>query len=108
MYQGSLRRQATRLEDFATDRDNPTRDRLRAHDQARRAQRFDDLVKEAHLESRPLRLVLLEGRRRAESDLGRDSSKVEFRSLDSAPWYVQSYADTDGTFRMVRGIPRYD
>lgn len=77
----------------------------RARDQAKRARNFDSLLQRAYRKSEPIRVVVLEGVAREQAELGWDTSTVRYRSLDPEVWYVHSYSDDDGSFRLVRGIP---
>lgn len=104
-YVGNLRDHALRLDRVATERSNSTTVKSRARDQSKRANKFDSLVQRAYRKSRPVRLVLLVGDRRSETELGLDASQVHFRSLDSEPWYVHAYDDLSGAFGLVRGVP---
>lgn len=104
-YEDSLRQYALKLDVVAISRSNPSHVRSRARDQAERARVFDSLIQFALWKSKPVRVVLLEGAPRTESELGWDTSKVKYRSLDAEPWYVHSYADRDGSFRLVRRVP---
>ena len=45
------------------------------------------------------------GEPRAQTEIGWETSVVKFRSLDSENWYVHSYSNDDGLFRLVRSIP---
>lgn len=99
---GNLRRAANRLDDIASTSGEDPENRNRARDQARRARRFDELVALAAIGNRPVRVILNEGNRRPEEDIGRDSSVVKVRSLDEAGWRVDSYVEGSGEFDLVR------
>lgn len=88
-YAGNLRARAAGLESIALDRRNSTATRSRAKDQAKRCDGFDRRVQLAIRRSRPVRVILLVGERADE--LGHDSSRVRYRELDPAPWFVRSY-----------------
>lgn len=100
---GNARRQAENLERVAKDPSRSASYKTRASAQAKRARRFDLLLREAHEKSRPLRIVLLAGRQEREaSPPGKSSSVVSYRLLDPEPWFVRIY-DQDGEYNIVRG-----
>ena len=105
-YEGNLRAVFSGLNSVAIDRANSRIVKSRARSQANRALNFDLLVQRAYRKEKPVRVVLLVGEPRSEAELGWDTSKVKYRLLDSEPWYVHSYSDDDGSFRMVRGLRR--
>lgn len=102
VYEDSLRRYALKLDRVAIDRSSPSHVKSRA--QARRARKFDSLLQRAYRKSEAILVVLLLGEFRAEAELGWDTSKVKYRSLDQELWYVHAYDDNDGSFRLVRSI----
>lgn len=104
-YEDSLRQFALKLDLVAIERNNPAHVKSRARDQAKRARSFDSLLQRAFRKEKPIRVILLVGADKGAEQLGWDTSKVKYRSLDTAPWYVHSYSDLDGTFRLVRGTP---
>jgi 5-methylcytosine-specific restriction protein A len=104
-YEDSLRQHALKLDLAAIDRSNPPHVKSRARDQAKRARNFDSLLQRAFRKSEPIRVVMLLGEPRSEAEIGWDTSKVKYRSLDTEAWYVHSYSDVDGAFRLVRSIP---
>jgi 5-methylcytosine-specific restriction enzyme A len=104
-FEDSLRQHALGLDLIAIDRAKPGPVRSRARDQAKRGRNFDSLLQRAYRASNPIRVALLVGDQRSRSELGLDASKVKYRLLDPEPWYVHSYSDGDGSFRMVRGVP---
>lgn len=102
-YRGNLRQLALRLEAKATDRWEPAKHRNRAKSQARRARDFDIRCQDAWREKLPVRFILLKGEQANDTELGRDSSLVEFRRLDPEPWHLSHYDMMTGEFRFVRG-----
>lgn len=104
-YEDSLRQHALKLDLVAIDRASPQHVRSRARDQAKRARNFDSLLQRAFRKAEPLRVIILLGEPRAEVAIGWDTAKVKNRSLDTEQWYVHSYSDTDGSFRLVRKDP---
>jgi len=105
VYEDSLRESAKRLDPIATDGDREVDIQFRARSQAKRAHRFDELLRAAFLDRSPIRVLLLTGNRRAREAAGLESSRVQFRALDEESWYVHSYRDSDGQFCLVRGVP---
>jgi 5-methylcytosine-specific restriction protein A len=103
-YEGNLRELALSLDRVAIDRTNPAHVKSRARDQAKRARNFDSLLQRAYRYQKPVRVVLLLGEPRSETEIGWDTSKVKFRLLDSEHWTINTYNDGDGSFHMVRGI----
>lgn len=101
----SLRQFALELDLVAIEQRNPSHVKSRARDQAKRARNFDSLVQKAFRNGASVRVILLVGEDKGTEQLGWDTSKVKFRSLDSAPWYVHAYSDTDGRFLLVRDVP---
>ena len=102
VYEGNVRATALNLDRIANEDRNP-RVKSRARDQARRARSVDSLLRHAFTSAQPIRVAILDGYRRDESALGRDSSRAYFRLLDSALWFVHAYDDTSGAVRLVRG-----
>lgn len=103
-YEDSLRQFALKLDVISIDQQNPAHVRSRARDQAKRARNFDSLVQRAYRQGQPARIILLLGEDKGIDQLGWDTSRVNYRSLDTEPWYVHSYSDEDGTFRIVRSL----
>lgn len=101
----SLRQFALELDLVAIEQRNPSHVKSRARDQAKSARNFDSLVQKAFRNGTSVRIILLVGEDKGTEQLGWDTSKVKFRSLDSAPWYVHAYSDTDGRFLLVRDVP---
>ena len=103
-YQDSLRQFALELDRVAIEQRNPSHVKSRARDQAKRARNFDSLVQRSFRSQLPVRIILLVGGDKGTEQIGWDTSKVKYRSLDVVPWYVQSYSDEDGRFCLVRGV----
>ena len=106
VYEDSLRELALQLYRVAMDRAKPKKVRSRARSQEKRAQKFDSAVQQAYRKSLPIRVILLTGAQRARAEIGWETAQVKFRALDDVPWYAHTYEDNDGTFRLVRGIPK--
>lgn len=106
VYEDNIRSYALNLDLIAIDRASPSGVRLRARDQAKRARRFDQRLQWAFRRNRPIRVMLLEGRHHDETALGWGSSKVDLRELDEDEWFIHDYSDDDGSFCLVRGVPK--
>jgi 5-methylcytosine-specific restriction protein A len=102
VYEGNIRATALALDRVANE-DRDSRVRSRARDQARRARSVDSLLKQAFGAGQPVRVAVLSGHRRDESELGRDSSRAHLRTLDSVAWFVHAYDDASGHVRLARG-----
>ena len=105
VFEDSLRRHASELDTAAIDRSNPPHVASRARDQAKRARKFDSLLQRGFHKAKPFRVVVLMGEPRAQTEIGWETSVVKFRSLDAENWYVHSYNNDDGLFRLVRSTP---
>lgn len=103
VYRDNLRRMAMKLEERANDRREPEKSRSRAKSQAPRARDFDFRCQQGRNGRLPVRLILLKGARADDDDLGRDTSSVDFRRLDSEPWHLAQYDMMTGDFEFVRG-----
>ena len=103
VYEDNIRAFALKLDRIANENRNP-QVKSRARDQARRARAVDSLLQRAFRSGSPVRVVVLEGDERDESELGWDSSRVHFRLLDSTAWFVHGYDDTSGRVRLMRGV----
>lgn len=101
----SLRQLALELDRVAINRTNPPNVRSRARDQAKRARKFDSLLQRAFRRSQSVRVILLLGEDTGKSQVGWETSKVHFRSLDTDSWFVHSYDDENGKFNLVRSTP---
>lgn len=51
----------------------------------------------------PIRVIVVDGKRRATEDLDSASSRVDLRQLDPSPWHIRRYDSTTGDFLLVRG-----
>lgn len=104
-YEDSLRQYALELDRVAIEQRNPSHVKSRARDQAKRARNFDSHVQRAYRSGLPVKVILLVGEDRGIEEIGWDTSKVKYRSLDNEPWFVHRYSDEDGRFRLVRRVP---
>ena len=101
LFEDNLRELALKLDLVAIDRTKPSDVKSRARSQAKRARNFDLLLQRAFRKSMPIRLILLEGDDHPDADLGWETSKVKYRSLDTELWYVHSYSCLLYTSRCV-------
>jgi hypothetical protein len=102
VFESNMRKLDEDLSAVAASGNRSTQDRDRARQQATRARSFDNLVKVAFDSLLPVRLILNEGDRASEQELGSASSEVRARELDPEPWFVHRYDDRTGQFLMVR------
>lgn len=71
--------------------------------QCKRAEQMDRALQFAKNRSLPIKVILLVGSRREDSD-DESTSKVAHRCLDSEPWHVEAYED-GGACVLRRGTP---
>lgn len=103
VFEANLRAQAKRLESITFDKRAPPSVRSRAKKQAARSRSFDERVQQGYRRLLPVRLIIVDGERATDGELGRDSSKVKSRKLDDSAWFVQRYSDDTGELLLVRG-----
>src|SRR5581483_9664023 len=70
VFEANLRVQALNLESITFDRRAPRSVRSRAKDQAARSRSFDERVQQAYRKSLPVRIVVVDGERAADRELG--------------------------------------
>lgn len=102
VFKANLRKLDEDLSAVAASGSRSAQDRDRARQQATRARAFDNLVKLAFDSLLPVRLILNEGERASEEELGSVSSEVKARELDPELWFVHRYDNRTGQFLMVR------
>jgi 5-methylcytosine-specific restriction protein A len=102
VMEGSMRRAAERLEKIAQTPGESREIKRRARSQATRARRLGELLEAAYQDGRPVRVIVNEGHRRAEEDLGRKASIVKARMLDPVSWHVASFDTTTGQLLLRR------
>jgi len=71
---------------------------------AKRATKLDDAVQAALRDNLPVRVILLDGDRRAKEDPDREPSQVKLRELDPDGWTITDYDWDTGAFELTRGI----
>jgi hypothetical protein len=69
---------------------------------AKSAGRLDREIQRAFVERKPVRVAIVDGRMRA--SVFDTKSVVEFRHLDSEPWFVASFDYENGTYVIRRGV----
>lgn len=104
IFSDNLRDEAAQLQAVADGTGETPEIRHRARSQARRARIADAAFAEAYAATKPIRVIVNEGLRRPADMLGKDSSKVELRILDTVNWRVQDYNFATGQLRLVRDI----
>lgn len=69
-----------------------------------RAQHFNSTVQLAHMNSLPVRVVIVSGPVREAEDIDSGSDRAVGRYLDGEPWTVESFDKDTGAFVLVRGL----
>lgn len=69
----------------------------------KKARAFDQLMSEAYLRRKPVRVVVLDGILAKDEDS--EASKASKRLLDEFDWFVHQYDPFSGEFLLVRNIP---
>ena len=70
----------------------------------KRAGEFQKAIFEAFQKRLAVRFILLTGTKTELDEADKKSSKVNFRELDDAPWFVHSYDPFTGAYRFVRNL----
>jgi len=102
IFDDNLRDAAAELQAIADVTGETDEVRNRARAQARRALAVDAVFAEAYATTKSMRVIVNEGLRRPADMLGKESSKVELRMLDTVSWHVQDYNPATGQLRLVR------
>jgi hypothetical protein len=68
-----------------------------------RGLKLDRDAAQAAYDNLPIRVLVVDGKRRATQDPHSDSSKVSHRELDAEPWHIRHYDSRTGEFVLVRG-----
>lgn len=103
VYNENFRDLALGLDRKAIDRTQPHEERNRARSQAHRARAFDRALQLSFRRAMPVRVVVLEGDRRQREELGKASSTVDTRKLDTENWFMHAYDNDTGNVLLVRG-----
>jgi 5-methylcytosine-specific restriction protein A len=104
-YKENIRDLALGLDLMAIDRTQPRDERSRARSQAKRARAFDRALQLSFRRAKPVRVIVNEGDQRDRSELGKGSSIVKLRKLDTESWYMHAYENETGETLLVRGLP---
>lgn len=104
VYNENFRDLALGLDRKAIDRTQPSEERNRARSQAHRARAFDRALQLSFRRAVPVRGVVLEGDRRSREELGKASSTVDARMLDTESWFMHEYDNDSGDILLVRGL----
>jgi hypothetical protein len=102
-FKDNVRRWAEDLSRKSTDRTRRPKERQTAATQSRRAQLFDQRLREAKAAGADIRIIVVDGQERSPGDLDEEASKVARRLLDPKPWRVSQYDDATGEFVLRRG-----
>lgn len=68
-----------------------------------RGEKLDRDAAKAAKEGLPIRVIVVDGKRRATDDADSDSSRVDGRQLDQLQWHIRRYDAATGEFFLVRG-----
>lgn len=104
VYNENFRDLALGLDRKAIDRTQPSEERNRARSQAHRARAFDRALQLSFRRAMPVRVIVLEGDRRQREELGKASSTVDARKLDTENWFMNAYDNDTGNVLLVRGV----
>ena len=104
VYNENFRDLALGLDRKAIDRTQPSEERNRARSQAHRARAFDRALQLSFRRAMPVRVIVLEGDRRQREELGKASSTVDARKLDTENWFMHAYDNDTGDVLLVRGV----
>ncbi|MBV6821452.1 HNH endonuclease signature motif containing protein [Pseudomonas sp. PD9R] len=85
------------------EKDPKNRNRTIKDPRISRAQHFNATVQLAHLNSAPMRVVIVSGPVREKEDEGDEFDRAIGRQLDDLEWFVESFDDDTGAFVLVRG-----
>jgi 5-methylcytosine-specific restriction protein A len=102
-YEDNLREFANQLDVVATKKANPSDVISRARSQAVRARKFDLAIQRAAFAKHSLRIIILIGEDSGGENIGWDTAKGRYRSLDEEPWTIEHYVIDTGQFRLIRG-----
>lgn len=104
VYNENFRDLALGLDRKAIDRTQPHEERNRARSQAHRARAFDRALQLSFRRAMPVKVVVLVGDRRQREELGKASSTVDTRKLDTENWFMHAYDNDTGNVLLVRGL----
>ncbi|MHC0508506.1 MULTISPECIES: HNH endonuclease [Achromobacter] len=98
---------AEQLEAVTEDDEEEPETRLRARSQAERARNLAAKLRLAWEKQLPIRVIVVDGLRRPAESLGKQSSTVALRTLDSNSWRVGTFDNETGTATILR-LPKRD
>jgi hypothetical protein len=104
VYNENFRDLALGLDRKAIDRTQPHEERNRARSQAHRARAFDRALQLSFRRAMPVKVVVLVGDRRQREELGKASSTVDTRKLDTENWFMHLYDNDTGKVLLVREL----
>jgi 5-methylcytosine-specific restriction protein A len=104
VYKDNFRDVALGLDRKAIDRTQPSDERNRARSQAHRARAFDQALQLSFRRAMPVRVIVIEGDRNERAELGKASSTVKARKLDTESWFMHAYENDTGDTLLVRGL----
>lgn len=104
VYNENLRDLALGLDRKAIDRTQPSDERNRARSQAHRARAFDRALQLSFRRAMPVRVIVIEGDQNERAELGKASSKVNARKMDTENWFMHAYDNDSGNLLLVRRL----
>lgn len=104
VYNENFRELALGLDRKAIDRTQPSDERNRARSQAHRARAFDRALQRSFRRAMPVSVIVIEGDQNERAELGKASSKVDARKLDTEKWFMHEYDNDTGNVLLVRGL----
>lgn len=104
VYNENFRELALGLDRKAIDRTQPGDERNRARSQAHRARAFDRALQLSFRRAMPVSVIVIEGDQNERAELGKASSTVKARKLDTENWFMHAYGNDSGDTLLVRGI----
>lgn len=69
----------------------------------RRAKKMDHAIRTALHRNIPIRVILLDGKKKELTDADAEASQVKWRELDSEFWHIDTYDDRTGNVLIFRG-----
>ncbi|MDY0963222.1 HNH endonuclease signature motif containing protein [Massilia sp. CFBP9026] len=100
--QSNFRKHSSNLLKIAGDPSEDPSIRSRSRSQAKRAEQLDQLIHSVWLKNGVLRVIIVEGERRSDESLGKESSVVKRRKLDTVEWNIHRYDEVNGDVFLIR------
>ncbi|WP_460480758.1 HNH endonuclease [Comamonas humi] len=88
------------LSKYSAEGNGKSASRMRNH--LSKLQDFTDQIYRANKTQEPIRIIFIDGKEILID--GEQERQVDFRSLDTEPWYVHHYNPLDKSYRMLRSI----